>query len=917
MPAPGGMGGPAMIEVNNSGRQVGVELARRLGLNLTKQEGHDLAGACIACQSGDAFRLHMQTGVAHCFSCGGKWSPFRLAETVTRDRDNAQGLMVELGIFKANGHAPNSQLSTADSIQEIARQKGIPADALIAFGAKQIDRHRIELPAYDPKGEQCTTFTLTSKGGKGRFSKGKKAGLFFPHVDGRVRLPKPGEIWHLVEGCKDAAALHAMDLLACGLNTCRLAAKFARLFAGVEIILVPDRDRAGEEGSKFTVRVLRGVAQSVRIAVLPAEFRDSDGEDVRDVLKRPGGCELVLQAIADAQPLKPESGTGVSTDERPEVEVTPDEHKTNDSAIAALIRDEKLFQRGGALVQILRDHGPKTLKGISRPSNAPRIAIVKEATLRERLTAAARFVQRHESDDGEKLIHVHPPKFCISAVAARGHWPEVRHLEGVISSPILRMDGTILQQPGYDSTTGLYYEPGGVPITVSAEPTRDDAVAAAKTVLEVVADFPFTSDAHRAAWLAFVMTPLARHAFEGPSPLFLVDANIRASGKSLLTDAAALIVTGRNMPRMSCPQDDDEARKRITAITLGGDQMILIDNIAGELRSASLDAALTGTVWKDRILGRSEIVEMPLVTTWAATGNNVILGGDAPRRVCHIRLDSKLENPEQRNDFRHPALLTWVRQERPRLLEAALTILAAFCRAGRPDQRLKPWGSFDGWSALLRQGVVWVGLPDPGETREELARSSDREASGLRALLEGWPEIDGDGAGLTASKLIDLLEKNSESFDLVRGAITELCPSQFGKFPGARSVGNKLRHLCGRVIRGKALAKRDHHGTAVWFVANVVQRDAIQRDSSFEGCSGGSSCSSTGDDAFLPAEVADDADLLEELPNQREPAESPAPRCTPTCDSQHWVEESSVDGRSRTTCGKCGRFIGYRSEQVA
>ena len=55
------------------------------------------------------------------------------------------------------------------------------------------------------------------------------------------------------------------------------------------IILIPDRDRAGEEGSAFTARVLRGVAKSVRITVLPTEFKESDGEDVRDILHRPDG----------------------------------------------------------------------------------------------------------------------------------------------------------------------------------------------------------------------------------------------------------------------------------------------------------------------------------------------------------------------------------------------------------------------------------------------------------------------------------------------------------------------------------------------------------------------------------------------------------------------------------------------------
>ena len=59
----------------------------------------------------------------------------------------------------------------------------------------------------------------------------------------------------------------------------------------------------------------------------------------------------------------------------------------------------------------------------------------------------------------------------------------------------------------------------------------------------------------------------------------------------------------------------------------------------------------------------------------------------------------------------HPDLLAWVRRERGRLLVAALTILYAFCRAGRPvPSGLKPWGSFEGWSGLVRAALVWAGM---------------------------------------------------------------------------------------------------------------------------------------------------------------------------------------------------------------
>jgi hypothetical protein len=301
MPAPTGMGGAKMTVSENLHAQIGVELAIRLGLQLNRREGHDLAGPCIACKSSDAFRLHRQTGVGHCYSCQGKWSPFQVAEAVLRDREQAKNLLVEMGVFEPSANGNDAQ-PAINPIETIARQKGISPESLKAFGAQVVSPQAIKLPAYGPGGKPCTTFSMTVQGAKGLFAKGKPAGLFFPHIAGSVRLPQPGEVWHLVEGPKDAAALTGLGLLACGLNTCRLAAKFARLFQGVEVVLVPDRDRAGEDGSQFSARILRGVAKTVRIAVLPAEFKESEGEDVRDVLRRADGRDLVLQALTDAKP---------------------------------------------------------------------------------------------------------------------------------------------------------------------------------------------------------------------------------------------------------------------------------------------------------------------------------------------------------------------------------------------------------------------------------------------------------------------------------------------------------------------------------------------------------------------------------------------------------------------------------------
>ena len=47
-------------------------------------------------------------------------------------------------------------------------------------------------------------------------------------------------------------------------------------------------------------------------------------------------------------------------------------------------------------------------------------------------------------------------------------------------------------------------------------------------------------------------------------------------------------------------------------------------------------------------------------TRQAATGNNPEFSKEMARRLLRIRLDTHLERPRQRAEFRHPDLNTWV-----------------------------------------------------------------------------------------------------------------------------------------------------------------------------------------------------------------------------------------------------------------
>jgi hypothetical protein len=518
----------------------------------------------------------------------------------------------------------------------------------------------------------------------------------------------------------------------------------------------------------------------------------------------------------------PSHADHANTSDRPTIPITTEEHLVNDSAVQALTADATVFQRGGSLVRTIGDDSPAT-KGIRR-SMTPRIEVLPPALLRERLAANAEWVKLRETDAGTVQKPEHPPGWCVSAVHARGSWPGVRHLEAVVDYPILRPDGTILSRPGYDPDTGLLLHLVEQQLLIPGNPNKDDAVEGRDELLEVVCDFPFEGDEHRAAWLAGLLTPLARFAFSGPAPLFLVDANVRAAGKGLLLHTIAKIVTGEQFTIATYTDDQEELRKRITSLAMGGDRLVLLDNVVGNFGNAVLDAALTGTSWKDRILGGNRIYEGPLYVSWYATGNNVAIGGDTSRRICPIRLESPEARPEERQKFRHPNLLAWVGENRSRLLAAALTILRAFFVAGRPDQNLPAWGSYEGWSALVRSAVVWVGMPDPRRACVSLQDQADVAALHMETLLDCWQQMDPDRHGLTAAQVIDAIypklshSQSQSSVPAYHSDMKAALDTILAK-PDSRSLGNTLRTYKRRIFGQRYLDQAGKHKRAVrWAV---------------------------------------------------------------------------------------------------
>jgi hypothetical protein len=413
----------------------------------------------------------------------------------------------------------------------------------------------------------------------------------------------------------------------------------------------------------------------------------------------------------------------------------------------------------------------------------------------------------------------------VNGVKGRAAWPNLRRLEAVIDSPVFLPDGSVLDAQGYDPQTELLYQPNAAEVPmVPAKPTAEQVRTAIGRLHEVVHDFPFKEPCHRSAWVAAILTPLARFAFAGPSPLFLIDANVLGAGKSRLADVVSIIVDGREMARTPYSEKPEEMRKNITTVALSGDRLILFDDIKSQLGGQALDAVLTSTIWKDRLLGKNENPSISLNTTWYATGNNVGINGDTIRRICHIRLESPEEDPESRTGFLHADLMAWTKSHRPLILQAALTLLVAYHQAGRPNCNIPAWGSYEGWSALVRNTIVWAGLPDPGDTRRELKGEADAEAQIAAALILGWSAVDPFGMGVTTAQVLRNLAEpiDPDKGDLYAGVREAV--NSWGGLRGLtpRGFGMRLNHLRGRVVGGQSLQRRlDSDATSLWMVGEA------------------------------------------------------------------------------------------------
>ena len=214
--------------------------------------------------------------------------------------------------------------------------------------------------------------------------------------------------------------------------------------------------------------------------------------------------------------------------------------------------------------------------------------------------------------------------------------------------------------------------------------------------------------------------------------------------------------------------------------------------------------------------------EWPMRIVFFATGNNPTIGGDTFRRIVRIRMEADCENPSERTAFKYPRLKQHVRTNRVQYVIDALTILRAYIVAGRPKAKLPAFGSYEEWSDLVRQCVVWVGMDDPIVSASTLAGDGDTKRAAFKAMVELWETIDPKREGMTASQIVEQVA-DGPKHQALREALAEMGCVKEGKL-NARQTGYRFREFKGRVVGEYRFQGEKGNGGVKWVARQITPK---------------------------------------------------------------------------------------------
>ena len=509
---------------------------------------------------------------------------------------------------------------------------------------------------------------------------------------------------------------------------------------------------------------------------------------------------------------------GIQDPRKPVIHVSGGQrHIAADEAIQAMFNGGvEFYQRDKTLV---RTASAKSKTSDGKVIEVPGIVPVTPPILGRAMGMAAEWERMNSKGE---IVRIDPPKEVVEQVAGMfGEWP-FPAIAGVIGTPTMRPDGTILDKEGYDAATGLVLI-GSPPMPpIPAKPTKQDADSALDVLQSLLSEFPFADEASRAVALSMILTVVLRGALLPAVPMHAVTAPQPGSGKSYLLDTAAVIGTAERCAVIAMAPDVNETEKRLIAAALSGQQIIALDNVSDMMSGDFLNQVTERPLLKIRPLGTSTDIRIPNTFTVFANGNNLSAPADMVRRTLVCRLDANVENPENRTFQGNP--VADVMADRGKYIAAALIIGRAYVCAGHPNQ-LPRLASFERWSDLVRSALVWLGATDPCASMD-MARAEDPIRAARAAVFTTWgKELGTSPRGMTVPELIQEAEATDQHGMLhptFREAVLSVAAERTGNTISPRRFGKWLASNNNNIVAGmKMTADRSDPSRVRWILSKT------------------------------------------------------------------------------------------------
>jgi hypothetical protein len=493
------------------------------------------------------------------------------------------------------------------------------------------------------------------------------------------------------------------------------------------------------------------------------------------------------------------------------IELPGDMGANTKQSFAALAAQGEVYRRGRVLVvpdaSVILD----TRRGKQQHAAVVTLGL---ANLKRFLDQATRFL-RVNPKTGKRSRTFPTTRLCEVLLKFVGGQPTgLPILNGIMCGPFLRRDGTICVEPGYDAASSIFVHPGSTRFPAMPDLTPSNAEQALLRLLRPLREYQFDTslrnadgtwnlsvDVGRAVAISMFLSAVTVRATR-TRPAYLADAPVFGSGKTILAELAALMMFGIDPPLISLAdmRGGDELDKQLDSALLRGMGAIVFDNARGDLtKFGKLATLLTGSSVSVRLFHTQTELDIENDFLITVSGNNATTSGDMVRRFLRARIDTKLERPDQARYSFDPR--DEVVRDRAQMIVDALTIIRAYQIAGAPAQKGRPYGSFETWARLVRDPLMWLGLPDIVPSNDD-AQGDDPDTADLLAVLTAWQDA-GLNDDYTTEELIHEANGN------LRTALLAVAADRNDRYAiSPKRLGWWLKSVLDRRVNGPCITKR-------------------------------------------------------------------------------------------------------------